>query len=81
LVGLVLRGFVRVPAAVVKLEQLIVVLPVLLFLIGIYWMFKDFPAVSGLYSALSISLILWILICENIARSLLERPRLAALDS
>jgi len=65
-IGLALFGIVLVPAAVVRLEQLIVVLPVLVSLIGIYWVFQANPTISSLYLSLSLSLVGWVLICENI---------------
>jgi len=66
LVALALLGFLLIPTAVVRLEQLIVVLPALLLLICAYWVFQNNPIVSAIYFALSLSLVLWIVICENI---------------
>jgi hypothetical protein len=38
----------------------------MLVLIGVYWVFQINPTVSTLYLCLSTSLVLWIVICENI---------------
>ena len=64
--GLVLLGLLLVPAAVVRLDQLLVVLPVFVLLIAVYWVFRNNTTASALYFTLSITLGLWIILCENI---------------
>jgi hypothetical protein len=65
-VALIVLTVILVPAAAVRLSQVIVVLTVLSMLIGFYWLFQHNAAVSALHLSLSFSLILWILVCETI---------------
>ena len=64
--SLALLGLILVPSVAVRPSQLVYVLPIPFALIVLYLVFQQKPTVSALYLALSVSLILWITICENI---------------
>jgi len=65
-VGLLLLVCLLVPTTVVRPEQLMIVVPVLVVVVGIYWKYQDSPTITRLFFSLTLSLVLWIVLCENI---------------
>ena len=64
-VALLLGGLLLLLTAVVRPYQLVVLLPVLALLV-VYWRLRTNPRVAAGYFGLSLALLGWILICENI---------------
>jgi hypothetical protein len=64
-VALLLGGLLLLLTAVVRADQLVVLLPVLALLV-VYWRLRTNPRVAAGYFGLSMALLGWILICENI---------------
>jgi hypothetical protein len=66
LAGLAIVGLILVPAASVRASQVLVLLGALTLWMGFYWKFQHQPTVSALHLSVAFSLILWIVLCENI---------------
>jgi hypothetical protein len=64
-VALLLGGLILLLTAVVRAYQLVVLLPVLALLVA-YWHLRAIPHVAAGYFGLSMGLLGWILVCENI---------------
>jgi hypothetical protein len=64
-IALLLSGLLLLLTAVVRPYQLVVLLPVLALLV-VYWRLRTDPRVAAGYFGLSMALLGWILICENI---------------
>ena len=64
-VAVLLSGLLLLLTAVVRPYQLVVLLPVLALLV-VYWRLRTDPRVAAGYFGLSMALLGWILICENI---------------
>lgn len=64
-VALLLSGLLLLLTAVVRPYQLVVLLP-MLALVLVYWRLRTSPRVAAGYFGLSMALLGWILICENI---------------
>jgi hypothetical protein len=64
-VALLFGGLILLLTAVAKAYQLVVLLPVLVLVVG-YWRLRAHPQVTAVYFGLSLALLGWIVICENI---------------
>lgn len=63
-----LLSVIVVPAAVVRQEQLFGLLALLMLLFAVCWMFRHDAGTMSAFMVLSLSVVLWILVCENIVR-------------
>jgi hypothetical protein len=65
LFALLLSGLILLLAAVTSVPNVVLLLPIPV-LIGIYWRFRANPNVAAVYLGLSMAVLFWILICENV---------------
>jgi hypothetical protein len=63
--ALVVLSVILLPAAVVRFYQLAILVPILSLLIILYWLLRKKSTVVACCLAFSVSLGLWIVICEN----------------
>ena len=61
-----LLALILVPAFVIHPYQLFFVLPILALLMGLCWSFQENASISALYFGLSLCVVLYIFICENV---------------
>jgi hypothetical protein len=68
LIALLTLTAILIAAAVVRIYQLVILLPVLAIIVVSYWRLRTYPTAVACCLGVSFSVVAWILFCENIVR-------------
>jgi hypothetical protein len=64
--GLVALGSILLMSSVFRMYQLVALVAALCVALVVYWRFRSNPNVIAVYFAISVSVVFWILLCENV---------------